>query len=99
VEKQKELFSLEENPAAAQCADKLIDLYDEEKELKEKLEKQEIHMGEIMKELGKKKVSHKGHFIELQYIDAKEKIKVTGVKIKVNTQSIAHDNKRKISKN
>jgi seryl-tRNA synthetase len=96
---QKELFSVKDNPAAAKCADKLVDLYDDEKELIEKLEAQEAKMAEIMKELGKKKVNHKGHTIELKHIDAKEKIQIKGIRTKEDTSTIAQDGKRIASKN
>ena len=97
--KQNELFSTKENPAAAKCANKLIDLYDEEKELSEKLEAQEAKMAEIMRGLGKKKVNHKGHVIELKHIDAKEKIQIKGFKTTEDFSSLADDSKHSASKN
>jgi hypothetical protein len=98
MNKQNELFSTKENPAAAKCADKLIDLYDDEKELALKLEAQEGKMAEIMRGLGKKKVNHKGHTIELKHIDAKEKIQIKGVKVKEDSKTIADDGKLLSSK-
>jgi hypothetical protein len=99
MDKQNNLFTAKKDPAAVRCADKLIDLYDEEKELKEKLEAQEQKMAEVMKELGKKKISHKGHTIELQHIDSKEKIKVKGIKTKEHTSTITQEIEEKASKN
>lgn len=99
MKNQNELFSTKENPAAARCADKLVDLYDEEKDLSEKLETQESKMAEIMKGLGKKKIHHKGHVIELKHIDSKEKISIRGTKTKEDASSLAQDGKQSASKN
>ena len=99
MNKQTDLFSTKEHPVAAKCADKLIDLYDDEKELSEKLEAQEGKMAEIMRELGKKKVNHKGHVIELKTIEAKEKIQIRGVKTKEDSKTIAIDAKNLTTKN
>jgi hypothetical protein len=99
IRKQAELFSMNINTTAGKCADQLVDLYDDEKELKKKFDKQETKMAEAMRELGKNKISHKGHIIELQHIDSKEKIKIKGFKTKKDNHTIGQESQPAISLN
>lgn len=99
MKKQNDLFAIKDSPEAAVCADKLVEMYDQEKELKEAIKTQSARMVEFMEELGKKAVKHKGYTIEVKETEAKKKIKISGIKKKEDTSDIADEGKKRASKN
>ncbi len=79
-----------DNPTA-RTADRVIELTEELKATKEKLEVQEQSMIGLLRKMKKTQIRHKGYTIKVKLTEAKEKISVKGVKQKEDQKPAATD--------